>query len=305
VTYDDFAKAVAKAMELNKPVEFVEDVVIDADNTITVPEGKTLTLNLNGKTLSGVTDDADKNDDGNITTADNEVMFDVRGTMNINNGFVTIKHKAADMGQAAMHEIAYVGFKGTLNVNNATLENYGGTYMAYCVDMVNANGATINVENSTLKSSYIAVRVFNNSTGKHNVSVKNSTLEGKYAFWVQYYGVADFGTQDKADAAAALLNIDIFNGTNTIIGKNDTPVLYGFNDFVYFNAEGKVVEKVGSVSELNAAIGSDKVVILSANIENATTDITLEDVQKILDEMTSPQITKEESLKKGIGFDEH
>lgn len=41
------------------------------------------------------------------------------------------------------------------------------------------------------------------------------------------------------------------------------------------------------------------------DIENAAKEITLEDVQKMLEEMTGPQITKEESLEKGIGFDEH
>lgn len=44
---------------------------------------------------------------------------------------------------------------------------------------------------------------------------------------------------------------------------------------------------------------------LPKDVENATKDITLEDVQKILEEMTGPKITKEESLEKGIGFDEH
>lgn len=41
------------------------------------------------------------------------------------------------------------------------------------------------------------------------------------------------------------------------------------------------------------------------DIENAARETTLEDVQKMLKEMTGPQITKEESLEKGIGFDEH
>ena len=92
VHYTDFAEAVAIALAQNKPIDFITDVKIDADNTITVPEGQTLTLNLNGQTLYGETDDADKNDDNKITSADNEVMFDVRGTMNVNGGTVGIKH---------------------------------------------------------------------------------------------------------------------------------------------------------------------------------------------------------------------
>ena len=41
------------------------------------------------------------------------------------------------------------------------------------------------------------------------------------------------------------------------------------------------------------------------DIEKAAQDISLEEVQKMLEEMTGPKNTKEESLEKGIGFDEH
>ena len=51
VHYTDFAEAVTKALELNKPIDFITDVKIDADNTITVPEGQTLTLNLKRSNL--------------------------------------------------------------------------------------------------------------------------------------------------------------------------------------------------------------------------------------------------------------
>ena len=56
VSYNDLATAMAKAAELNKPVEFIENVTIDADNTITVEAGREVTLNLNGYVLSGITD---------------------------------------------------------------------------------------------------------------------------------------------------------------------------------------------------------------------------------------------------------
>lgn len=43
---------------------------------------------------------------------------------------------------------------------------------------------------------------------------------------------------------------------------------------------------------------------LPSDVEKATKDLTLEDVQKMLEEVTSPKITKEESLEKGIGYGE-
>ena len=259
VSYDDFAVAVAKAMELNKPIEFVQNVTIDADETITVPAGKVLTLNLNGHTLSGVTDDADKNDDGTITSADNEVMFDVRGTMNVNKGRVTIKHVGdsyANFGWNACGEVFYVAFNGVLNVNNSHIENFGGVPMAYAIDLVNASatrcdeaGVHLNVESSVLKSSYIPVRVFNNGAGMNHVTIKNSTLEGtSRAFWVHVYTQADdasfFNSGKDTDGNGyknETLNINIFNPTcNNIFKANseDRLIEYGFTNEINPDVNG-------------------------------------------------------------------
>ena len=274
VSYVDFAVAVAKAMELNKPIEFVQNVTIDADETITVPAGKVLTLNLNGHTLSGVTDDADKNDDGTITSADNEVMFDVRGTMNVNKGRVTIKHVGdsyANFGWNACGEAFYVAFNGVLNVNEATIENFGGVPMAYAIDLVNASatrcdeaGVHLNVESSVLKSSYIPVRVFNNGAGMNHVTIKNSTLEGtSRAFWVHVYSNADNGGKGVKDAT---LNIDIYNpeSNNTFIANSEARLIeYGFTDEIQVDqygviaikdAEGNVIEGIGMDLEGNYAV---------------------------------------------------
>ena len=263
VSYNNFADAVAAALASNKAVEFVQNVTIDADETITVPAGQTLTLNLNGYTLAGLTDDADKNDDGQITSADNEVMFDVRGTMNVNGGRVTIKHVGdsyANFGWNACGEAFYVGFNGTLNVNNATIENFGGVPMAYAIDLVNASatrcdeaGLHLNVESSTLKSSYIPVRVFNNGAGMNHVTIENSTLEGtSRAFWVHVYSSADNGGRGEKSAT---LNIDIYNNNNTFKADNENRLIeYGFTDEINVNpdgtvslkdAEGNVIEGIG------------------------------------------------------------
>ena len=268
VSYDDFAVAAAKAMELSKPVEFIQNVTIDADNTITVPAGKELTLNLNGYTLSGVTD---------VATS-NRVMFDVRGTMNVDgtntltkaatgaNGSITVKHIGENMKWNAMHEIFYVGFNGTLNVNDAELINFGGTDMAYCIDMVNAsapNGATVNVDNATLKCSYIPVRVFNNGAGMNTVNIANTTLEstgGKMALWVHIFTKEDNGGTEKD----ATLTLNIFNPpqNNTFI-PNENPVGLGFDNRVYTDqygvialtdAEGNVVEGIGKDMAGNYAV---------------------------------------------------
>ena len=266
VSYDDFAVAAAKAMELGKPVEFIQNVTIDADNTITVPAGKKLTLNLNGYTLKGKSDQ----------TGSNRNMFDVRGEMTVNgantmtraaaegNGVIAIEHVGENMGWNSSTNVFNVTAGGVLNLANVNAINFGGSDMGFVAHLNNWGEVTLNVENSTLESNYVAVRVFNSGNDMNNVTIKKSTLKGgSYAFWVHNYTVADFGTQEKVDAHKALLNFDIFNGTNEFIGKTSTPIRFGFTDALYADengaieikdAEGNVVEGLGMDMEGNYAV---------------------------------------------------
>ena len=270
VSYTDFAEAVAKAMELNKPVEFIQNVAIDADETITVPAGKELTLNLNGYTLSGVSDQ----------TGSNRNMFDVRGTMTVNgantltraaaegNGCITIKHVGDNMGWGASTNVFNVTAGGVLNIKNVHAINFGGSDMGFVAHLNNWGEVTLNVENSTLESNYVAVRVFNSGPDMNNVTIKNSTLKGgSYAFWVHNYTEADFGSKDKAEAQKELLNFNIFNGTNIFIGKNDTPVRFGFTNSVYADENGSV-----EIAEGVRTLVSDPNTILVYDVDPTAAD---------------------------------
>jgi len=244
------------------------DLVLDtpltraaADPVLTVSANKTLTIDLNGKKLSATS----------AATGKNYNMFDVRGTLTVKNGTMEYEHKGDNMGWNNFAELFYVGFNGTLNLDGVTAKNLGGSDMAYVIDMVNATNITVNVKNSTLESTYIPIRVFNNSkTGVNNVSIENSTLKGKYCFWVQYW-LAD--GRDEATLAQTL-KLDIFNSAegesnnNTFVFANnyDAPVLYGFNEAVYFNEFGQEIslltpiegaEGVGLDSEGNYVVTAD------------------------------------------------
>ena len=274
-SYDDFATAAAKAMELDKPIELIQNVTIDADNTITVPAGKTLTLNLNGYTLKGISDQ----------TGSNRNIFDVRGEMTVDgansmtrgttvgNGVIAITHKGTNMGWGYSTNVFNVTAGGVLNIRNTNAINFGGSDMAFVAHLNNWGEVTLNVENSTLESNYVAVRVFNSGNDMNNVTIKNSTLKGgNYAFWVHNYTVADFGTQEKADAHKALLNFDILNGTNTFEGKNDTPIRYGFTNSIYLDENGCL--PVSEASDLQEAIASGQAVVLTNDIEIGKIDLT-------------------------------
>ena len=208
-----------------------------------LPAGKTLNLDLNGFAI---------NASSNEITSSIGALVDVRGTLNVKNGTITTKHVGTDYAWNKGAEIFYVGFGGTLNIENATLENLGGTAMAYCIDLVNAdsNGITVNVKNSTLKSTYIPFRVFNNGGGMNNVDIQNTTLDGKYCFWVHIFTNTD--TNGKGYKTSTLNIKNLFGGTNTFKFNNtrSAAAIYGFDDELYLDAEGNYL--VGDVVSLKS-----------------------------------------------------
>ena len=260
-----------KAAFENADVDLIiltEDIVLTesltraaADPVLMVKKGKGLTIDLNGKKLSSTS----------TQTGKNYNMFDVRGTLTVKNGTMEYEHKGSNMGWNNYAELFYVGFNGTLNLDGVTAKNLGGSDMAYVIDMVNATNITVNVKNSTLESTYIPIRVFNNSkNGVNNVAVENSTLKGKYCFWVQYW-IAD--GRDEATLEQNL-NLDIFNGTNTFVYTGKAPVLYGFNESFYFDENGSaLVFDAEALATLLTAEKANIAVALGADIEVPITSL--------------------------------
>ena len=216
------------------------------DVTLTVNAGRTLTLDLNGKTLSGTSAQSGKNYN----------MFDVRGTLTVKNGTIEYEHLGENMGWNSSTNIFNVTAGGVLNLEGVTAKNLGGSDMGFVAHLNNWGEVTLNAENCTLESNYVAVRVFNSGYDMNNVTIKNSTLKGgSAAFWVHNYTVEDFGSAEKAEAQKALLNLNIYNQ-----GNEFTPdlngVRYGFTNSVRSDAYGvtKVVSEDGTEVTLGAVI---------------------------------------------------
>ena len=254
VDFDNLADACDAAMNSGYPVKFFQHVVIDADTTITVPAGKTLELELNGYTLTGVTNE----------TSSNRNMFDVRGTMTVNgapisrasaavNGTISVKHIGTDMGWGASTNVFNVTAGGVLNLENVTAKNLGGSAMAFVAHLNNWGEVTLNVNNSTLESTYIAVRVFNSGNDMNNVTIANTELKGKYCFWVHNYKAA--GDNAGTDAT---LNLNIYNPgqNNTFTYTSKAPVLFGFANPINVDQYGisKKVSDDGSIVEMGSVI---------------------------------------------------
>ena len=215
------------ALTNGKDVVLGSNVAVDGDTTITVAAGKTATLDLNGHKLTSTT----------VGTGSNRNVFDVQGTLNVENGEIEYTHTGANMGWGSSTNVFNVTNGGVLNIKNATIKNLGGSDMAFVAHLNNWGEVTLNVENSTLESPYVAVRVFNSGNDMNNVTIKNSTVKGgSNAMWVHNYTLDDFGTQAKVDAHKALLNFDIAEG-NTFIGSNAAPIRLGFTNGSFVNAD--------------------------------------------------------------------
>ena len=216
-------------------VTLQSDIALSENQAITIAAGNTVVLDLNGKTLSSTSNQAASYD-----------MFLVKGQLTVNNGTITTE-SAVDNGWSSMTSIFDITAGGAVHLNNVTAKNLGGTSMNFVAHLNNWGEATLNVDNSTLEATYIAVRAFNSGYDMNNISIYNSTLKGKYCFWVHNYKPA--GDSDGTDAT---LNLDILNGTNTFVpADGKAPIMYGFNNPIYYDACGYnyVAEGVGMDAE--------------------------------------------------------
>ena len=228
------------------------------DPSLTIAAGKSLTLDLNSKTLSATSSQTGKNYN----------MFDVRGTLTVQNGTIEYEHKGENMGWGASTNIFHVE-GGVLNLNGVTAKNLGGSDMGFVAHLNNWSDydLTLNVENSTLESNYVAVRVFNSGPRMNNVTIKNSTLKGgSNAFWVHNYTVEDFGSEATAKAQQELLNLDIFDESNTF-----SPILgirFGFTNSLRFDSYGITRSEKDGVVTLGKLFGNGVVRRGVAGTEN-------------------------------------
>lgn len=230
-----------------------EDVVLTetitraaTDYTLTIASGKTLTIDLNGKKLSSTS----------TQTGKNYNMFDVRGTLTVKNGTMEYEHVGENMGWGASTNLFNVTAGGVLNLEGVTAKNLGGSDMGFVAHLNNWGEVTLNVENCTLESNYVPVRVFNSGYDMNNVTIKNSTLNGvSAAFWVHNYTAEDFGSEAKAEAQKAYLNLNIYNQGNTF-SPDVNGIRYGFTNSVRSDAKGvtKVVSEDGSEVTLGALV---------------------------------------------------
>lgn len=257
----------------------------DSDPKLTIASGKNVTIDLNGMKLSATS---------SLTTNPRE-MFLVKGNLTVNNGTIEYKHVGENMAWNAMSTIFDITAGGVVTLNEVVAKNLGGTDMTFVVHLNNWGEVTLNVNNSTLEAPYIAVRAFNSGHDMNNVTIKNSTLKGKYCFWVHNYTLVDFGGDEaKTAAQQALLNLDIFNGTNTFEYTGKAPILYGFTNSLYYG-----VPSTGE--ELNALFSNGVNAILANDIET-TESLTVANGNNIVLDLNGHKLSGTDNATGSFGL---
>ena len=261
---DELKEALANE-ENTFPIVLNNDINVDSDNTITIAAGREVVLNLDGHTIAGVSD----------MTGSNRNMFDVRGIFSVQNGTITTEHNAEkNMGWNNSTNVFNVTAGGVLNIDDAIIENLGGSDMAFCVHLNNWGTVTLNAENTTFKSNYVGVRIFNSGNDMNNVTLENCDfLTGNSCIWVHNYTAADFSNNiDKAIVAAARLN---FNFTNTTISRTNgskSLIRMGMTNAIYYSDIEMTNVVAGTEAALKWALENGKNVLLNNNL----TDLAVE-----------------------------
>lgn len=182
-TAEELAEAIEAAEDGTETViEIADDIVFGNsasttstraqknDGFIFVPEGKTISINLNGKNIIGTENTAENfgliQNDGNLTISGEGT---IKLTATVNSGW----------GRYSAVISNNPGAELTVN-EGVVIEHLGGTDMAYGIDALtngNLGAVKTTINGATVKSAYRAVRQFLNSDSTQNELVVKAGTE--------------------------------------------------------------------------------------------------------------------------------
>ena len=273
--YDDIAivsdaDALKAAIVGGKNVMLTADVALDGNATITVADGASVVLDLNGHDISAVSTAIGKN----------RAAFTVKGEMSvIGNGTVSFVHKGDNMGRNNL-TAAFSIEGGELTLGKGvTVENGGGSDMAYGVDVNSTLGETVlNVDGATILSTYTGVRIFNNSkTAKAIVNYNSGVIVGEKR---------DIWNQSPSEAAVVENAI-----VNIADGYKYTTESSEYGGCKYFFEDDMTL--VGTADALTKAIeNGGKIVLLADRADvDANTAITIASGKEVVLDLNGHKIS--------------
>lgn len=244
----------------NNTVTLVSDIVLDTP--LEVSSGKSVVLDLNGKTITET-----------ATSASASYLMSVKsgGELTIKNGTISFAATTPDTMWGGEGQPPYPGYanntitnQGTLILENTTIENKtskGGA--SYVID--NYAGANLIINEGTVLTQSggdIAIRMFNGGSGAINVTINGGTITGYRAVWIQ---LASNNT-----AIAPIMNLTVNGGTLTSIEQTYNQAVYSYS---YGNdMQNVLINVTGGTFNGDIALtgGSNKTNLETLNISGGT-----------------------------------
>lgn len=244
----------------NNTVTLVSDIVLDTP--LEVSSGKSVVLDLNGKTITET-----------ATSASASYLMSVKsgGELTIKNGTISFAATTPDTMWGGEGQPPYPGYanntitnQGTLILENTTIENKtskGGA--SYVID--NYSGANLIINEGTVLTQSggdIAIRMFNGGSGAINVTINGGTITGYRAVWIQ---LASNNT-----AIAPIMNLTVNGGTLTSIEQTYNQAVYSYS---YGNdMQNVLINVTGGTFNGDIALtgGSNKTNLETLNISGGT-----------------------------------
>ncbi|MBR3610569.1 MAG: right-handed parallel beta-helix repeat-containing protein [Oscillospiraceae bacterium] len=170
---------------------------IELDETLIIPAGKTITLDLNGKTVSYTSNTPGEDmitNKGNLTITDSTEAK--AGKLTYNNTDTTASNVTVSTISTEPGSVLTVK-AGT--IENKTVKADGSSIYPYAIDIL-TNGSlgdvTVNVEGGTVYSDYMAIRQFNNGEAcKNTLNVTSGYIYGaKRAIQIHFKNNAAYTT---------------------------------------------------------------------------------------------------------------
>jgi hypothetical protein len=203
----------------NENIVLVSDLVLDSP--LQVVQGKTVTLDLNGKTLFQTA----------TSSAESHLMaVKSGGSLTIKNGTLSFAATTPDTSWGGEGQPPYPGYanntitnQGTLVIENATIENKtskGGA--SYVID--NYAGANLIINEGTVLTQSggdIAIRMFNGGSGAINVTINGGTISGYRAVWIQL--------ASNTASVAPIMNLTVNGGTLTSTEQTYNQAIYSYS----------------------------------------------------------------------------
>ena len=257
VYVDDWSGVETALANANKPVVITLYNDVDLPDTFTINGGKEVTLDLNGKTISG-TSDATQNyalirNYGDLTIMDSA-----------ENGKITFAYTGATSNWG--YSSNTIDNLGKLTVESGTIENTTAdlkTHIFFAIDNLSGNGidAELIINGGTISCpNYRAIRQFANSaTAQNSVTVNGGLIEGMIWLHIPHDDIS------KAD-------LKIKDGKITGNNKSNV-VVYVENYFDSSSAEATIVAIEGGIVDGEVVMETNDGAMEISGNANVTGDV--------------------------------